>query len=375
MDIIQYIETELKKFSEKEFNAVDSLILSKLSYIRFEKIVPSLIDKARPFIDRTLPVRLAELLKAEMFDSMFMNIRSRELHLKFLYALASSPRFRDIRLNFYVNHFDTTTEKQFSAVTFLLNGSTAYIAFRGTDSTFIGWKEDFNMAYISPVPSQEEAVKYLNTVAKRIPRSMKIRIGGHSKGGNLAVYAAIKCAPIVQNRIVSVYNHDGPGFKESMFETSEFLNIKDRIHTSLPESSLVGMLLQHHEDYTVVKSNQRGIKQHDPFSWIIEDNHFSSGCEIKGGAKLRSKTLNEWLNTLSDEKRKLFTNSLFQVLEATEAETLNELSDEWQKSATAMLYALKNIDPETRKFVFQTISELAKMSVKNLIKSKKDTDR
>lgn len=361
--IIEYIGTHFGRFSENAFNAVDSLILSKLSYIRFESIVPLLPDKKKP-------VRLTELLKAELYDSMFANLWGRDIHLKFLYALAASPRFRDIRLDAYVNNSDSLTEKQFSAVTFLLDASTAYVAFRGTDATFIGWKEDFNMAYLSPVPSQEEAVKYINTVAKRTLKSMNIITGGHSKGGNLAVYAAIKCHPSVQKRIVRVYNHDGPGFKESLFETPEFLRIKFKIQTTLPESSLVGMLLQHHESYSVIKSSQRGIKQHDPFSWIIINNDFQYTYQVKESAKLRNRTLNEWLNTLSDEKRRLFIDALFEVLEATETDTLLALSEEWHKSAIAMLYALKNIDPETRKFVFQTISALAKMSFRNLLKNK-----
>lgn len=365
MDIIRYIETEFSTFAEKNFNAVDSLIFSKLSYVRFEGIVPLLTQKKKS-------VCLTELLKAEAFESMFLNLSDRETHLRFLFALAASPRFRRTQMNFYVNHFDPLIEKQFSAVTYLLDDGMAYMAFRGTDSTFIGWKEDFNMAYLSPVPSQQDAVRYLSTVTKLIGRSMPICIGGHSKGGNLAVYAAIKCSLPVQKRIIGVYNHDGPGFKDSLFESPEYTRIKSRLHTTLPEASLVGLLLQQHEGYTVVKSSKRGIKQHDPFSWIVENSDFAFAGELKERAKLRDKTIDKWLETLSDEKRKLFINTLFDVLDATEADTLHELSQEWHKSATAMLYAVKNIDPETRKFVFQTITAFAKMSLKNLLTKKED---
>ncbi len=367
MDIIRYLETQFAPFSETAFNDVDSLILSKLSYIRFEGIVPLLAERKKS-------VCITELLKAEAYHSMFLNLSDREIHLKFLYALAASPRFRRIQLNNYANHSDPVTEKQFSAVTFLLDDGTAYAAFRGTDATFIGWKEDFNMAYISPVPSQQDAARYVCAVAKRIGKSVPIRIGGHSKGGNLAVYAAIKCGLSVQKRIIGVYNHDGPGFKDSLFETPEFLRIRSRIHTTLPESSLVGLLLRQYDDYKVVKSTRRGIKQHDPFSWIIEGCDFVYSDELKNGAKMRNKTLDEWLETLTDEKRKLFINTLFDVLDATEADTLLELSQEWHKSATAILYAIKSIDPETRRFVFQTMTEYAKMSLKNRFKSKGEED-
>ncbi len=366
MDIIRYIETEFATFADKEFNAVDSLVLSKLSYIRFEGIVPLLAQKKKS-------VCLTELLRAEVFDSMFLNLCDRDTHLRFLFALASSPRFRRTQMNFYVNHSDPVTEKQFSAVTYHLEDGTAYIAFRGTDSTFIGWKEDFNMAYLSPVPSQKEAALYVCAVTKRIRRFSSIRIGGHSKGGNLAVYAAIKCGLPVQKRIIGVYNHDGPGFKDSLFESPEYARIKSRIHTTLPEASLVGLLLQQHEGYSVVKSSKRGIKQHDPFSWIVEDSDFVFAGELKDSARLRDKTIDEWLKTLTDEKRKLFINTLFDVLDATDSVTLHELSQEWHKNATAMLYAVKNIDPETRRFVFQTITAFARMSLKNLLTKKEDT--
>lgn len=363
MDIIRYIETEFASFTDIKFNAVDSLILSKLSYIRFEGTVPFISERKKS-------VSLAALLKAEAFDAMFLNLSERETHLRFLFALAASPRFRHTQLNFYVNHSDPVTEKQFSAVTYLLDDATAYIAFRGTDSTFIGWKEDFNMAYLCPVPSQQDAVKYIGAVVKRLGKSVPVRVGGHSKGGNLAVYAAVKCAAPFQKRIIGVYNHDGPGFKDSLFESPEFLRIQSRIHTTLPESSLVGLLLRQYDGYTVVKSSRRGIKQHDPFSWQVEGSDFVNAGELKDGAKLRNKTLDEWLETLTDDNRKLFINTLFDVFEATQADTLHELSQEWHKSVSAILYAIKSIDPQTRRFVFQTITDYAKMSLKNRFSSK-----
>jgi hypothetical protein len=359
-NIIEYVEKNMQGMAAKGFNAVDSLVLSKLAYVRFEHIVPSLAERASA-------VRIGELLRAEMFGSMFLNMSELENNKRFLFALAASPRFRNIHMNHYIDNSDTVMEKQFAAVTFFLEDKTAYIAFRGTDSTFVGWKEDFNMAYISPVPSQEESVKYVNAVARRNPFT-RVRIGGHSKGGNLAVYASIKCEPAVQKRIISVFNHDGPGFKDSILQSPAFFKIKDRIHTTLPESSLVGMLLQHHEDYLVIKSNRHGIMQHEPFSWIVENDDFCYVESIKNDAMIRSNTLNVWLNALTDEKRKLIVNVLFQVLETTDAETFQELSEDWYKSAVTILGAVKNIDPESKKFVLQTINALAKLSFKNLFK-------
>lgn len=362
-NIIEYIESNLSRMPDKEFNNVDSLVLSALSYIRFEGIARGLKERA-PFIS------MGDLLKAEMFDSMFRNTRDIENNKRFINALAASPRFRDIKINFYVNKVDTIMEKQFSAITFFTDDGTAYIAYRGTDATLVGWKEDFNMAFISPVPSQEEGVNYLNAAARRIPRYMKIRVGGHSKGGNIAVYSAINCNPSVQKRIVNVYNHDGPGFKDNLFENTGFLKIKDRIKTTLPESSLVGMLLQHHEDYSVVKSSRRGIMQHDPFSWIVENDDFSYIENISSGAMYRNRTLNQWLNSMNDEKRKLLVDALFQVIEKTENDDFKELFKDWHTGISAMLGAIRNIDSESKKFIYQTASELVRLSFSNLKRPK-----
>jgi hypothetical protein len=363
-NIVSYVETNLRGMAQMPFSAVDSLVLSKFSYTRFERMVPQLSQRAAP-------VRMADLLRAEMFDSMFQDAGQAEDERRFLFALAASPRFRDVRMNFYASRTDTLAEKQFAAVTYFLEDKTAYVAFRGTDSSFVGWKEDFNMAYMSAVPSQVESVAYLNAAARRIPRWTKIRIGGHSKGGNLAVYSAVNCKPSVQRRIAGVYNHDGPGFKENIFERPEYLKIKDRIRTTLPEASLVGLLLQHHEDFAVVRSTSRGIAQHDPFSWCVENGDFCYADGLKDSAVQRDGTLHEWLSTLTDEKRRKIVDTLFQVIGSTEAGTFGGLAEDWQKSAAAMLGAVLNIDPESKKFILQTMGELAKLSLKNLFKPKK----
>lgn len=356
-NLIDYAEKEMARMSVKGFNAVDSLVLSQFSYIHFEPVVPGLFEAAAP-------VRLVDVLKAEFFDQMLRDVRDAESNRKLLFALAASPRFRDIQLNYYIDKVEPVLEKQFSALTFLLEDQTAYIAYRGTDANFIGWKEDFNMAFTSPVPSQEEGVVYLKTIAGWIPGPL--RIGGHSKGGNIAVYSAMKCDAAVQDRIMGVYNHDGPGFKDSVFETPEFNKIKDRIHKTLPQSSLVGMLMQHQENYQVVESKRFGILQHDPFSWFVEEDDFRYAEKISLTALHRHKTIDQWLSGLSEEQRALFIDTLYQVIEATDSDTIYEFSEDWLKKALAMLNALKNIDPETMKFMGETINDLVRLSIKNI---------
>ena len=361
--IIEYIESRLEPFSTEPFNAVDSLILSEFSYIRLDNIAPALSWwKA--------PVKICDFAKAELFHSILKNARDWEQSRRFVYALAASPRFRNIRVHYYVNHTDPILEKQFSACTFFLEDKSAYIAYRGTDSTYVGWKEDFNMAYMSSVPAQVEGVKYLNTVARWIPKSIRLRVGGHSKGGNLAVYSAVKCDVAVQKRIVSVFNHDGPGFKDNIFSSDAFIRLKDRIFTTIPEDAVVGMLLQHHEDYQVIKSSAHGIMQHDPFTWIIEQNDFSYSKKLKYSASLRSRIISEWLDSLSDEKRKMFVDELFRILESTETESFHELSIDWPKKAQLVLTSVRTIDPEVKKFLLSTLNELGQLTVRNFFAEK-----
>ena len=355
-NIVNYVVEAIHTFENKDFNPVDSLILSQLAYLKFDSIVPSPLDNLTP-----VPIKE---ITAVGNDTLFQNVREGKCNRQLLFALINSPRFQNISLGYYANQFDGKTEKQFSAVTFLLNDGSAYIAFRGTDSTIIGWKEDFNMIFTSPIPSQEAGVAYLNVIAGKIPG--KLRIGGHSKGGNIAVYSAIYCNKSVQGRIEQVFSHDGPGFRDEVFNSQEYQVVKDRIHKTLPQSSMIGMLLQHQEQYSVVKSNRTWLMQHDPFSWQIDNGDFQYSTSVTKSASYMNKTLNQWVNSFDDQRRELFINTLFRVLQATGATTFYDLTGDWPKRAIAALNAMREIDDETRVFLFQTVRSLFVLAAKNI---------
>jgi hypothetical protein len=361
-NIIDYAIEENDTFKNRKFNAADSLVLSQLAYLRFDKFVPGLFDTATP-------VSIKEIASKENLDMLFRDTWNSKNNRRLFFALANSSRFRDLKMVFYVNKIDNKTEKQFSAITFLLDDCSAYIAYRGTDSTFIGWKEDFNMAFISPVPSQEEGVAYLNAVADRI--SCQLKIGGHSKGGNIAVYSSIKCRQPVQKRITHVFSHDGPGFRDEVFQCHEYLTIKDRINKTLPQSSIIGMLLQNQEHYSVVKSNRIWFMQHDSFSWLINGSDFQYVQSVKKSALFMNGTLNQWVNSFDDQKRELFVNTLFQIIQATNAKTFYDLTGDWPQKAVAVLGTMKEIDDETRRFMFQTIRSLFILAVKSIGETRK----
>lgn len=355
--IIEYAETEFRPFSEKPFGPVDSLILSQLAYIDFDGVVPACAEGAKT-------VRIADCLRAECFAAMLRETRYPKKNKALLLAAAASPRFRDIGMRCYVSEFDPVREKQFSAVSYILPDNTAYIAFRGTDDSLIGWKEDFNLAFVFPVASQVRALEYLLEAARRFPG--KLMVGGHSKGGNLAVYSALAASQSVQRRIIRVYDHDGPGFKEGTLDSDGYRRIEDRIEKTVPQSSLIGMLLEGHRKYTVVESGRIGVMQHDPFSWKISDEGFVTAEEVSDGARYMNRTIRDWIGTLSQEDREKFTDLLFGVLDAGDAKTFSEITQEWRRNFAAIFTAIRETDPEMRKFIAELVKDFGRLLVHNL---------
>ncbi len=356
-NIVEYAETEFSSFTEKPFSPVDSLILSQFSYINFDGVVPGLSEGSKS-------VRIRDCFLAEHFTSMLIETRDPRHNRSLLTALAANPRFRDIEMTCYVNEFDTVKEKQFSAITYILPDNSVYIAFRGTDDSLIGWKEDFNMAFVYPVPSQERALEYLLEISGLIPG--KLILGGHSKGGNLAVYSAFTCPSSVQRRIQLIYDHDGPGFKEGVLDCQGYRQIEARIQKTIPQSSLIGMLLEGHKKYTVVESSRVGVMQHDPFSWKIAGDDFSTVEEVSDGAKYMNRTIREWISALSPDDREKFTDLLFGVLDAGDAKTFSEITLEWKKNFSAMFSAIRGADPEMKKFIGELLKDFGHLLVQNL---------
>jgi len=267
-------------------------------------------------------------------------------------------------MNYYIDEIDVKEEKQFSAVTFILDEENAYIAYRGTDFNFVSWKEDFNMAFLSEIPSQAQAVKYLEKVARKLHGNLIV--GGHSKGGNLAVYAAMMCKPSVQKRILKVYSHDGPGFKENILNSKQFQKIKDRVSKTVPQSSIVGMLLENQEEYSIVKSNRLGIMQHDPFSWEIKEDNFHFLNYVSSTSQSMNRALHDWLSELSDYDRERFVDALYEIIKASNKTSISDFQKIKLKDISAMFRAPSNMDSSTREFLLQTLKSLIALSVSNI---------
>lgn len=250
-------------------------------------------------------------------------------------------------------------------MTALLDDNSAYISFRGTDNTIVGWKEDFKMTYLKNIPSQTDALRYLEAAADAFPDISELRVGGHSKGGNLAIYSSLKCRPDIQERIVSIYNNDGPGFSKGFAEYHSSDDIINRIHTYLPQTSIVGMLLNHPENYTVIESCQSGFLQHDVYSWQVLGPLFIHRAEISEESQLIDRTITEWLSGLSNDQRSIFTDTLFGVLEAANIDTFNSMTEDPKKVFT-VLKELRNVDEESRTHASDVLKSLFKIAGRNL---------
>lgn len=336
---------------------VDALIFSALSYVNFEGIVPGGMQNPIP-----LSVAAEALLSLTNAQD---RVRVKN-DLTLLRAVADAPRFQDIRLAFYRSKLIPEEETQFAALGFLLDDGTVFLAFRGTDYSLVGWKEDFNMSFQDSVPAQREAAAYVTELAESYP--VLLRLGGHSKGGNLAVYAAAKVSANIQKRILEVYNLDGPGFTEAMMNDAGYLAVVPKIQTYIPESSIIGMLLEQRDEYQVIKSRQVGFLQHEPYSWEIQAGNFEHTEEISRVNRFADKAITNWLRDMTPEERGAFIDATYQLLSASGASSVGELLH--PKNMLAFFKAL-NTNDESRKLLSGELVEFLKAAYAALPKNEK----
>ena len=356
MSLFEYIDWRGDLlFSEAGLNEVDSLILSQISYVDFEGIVAN-DPTAAPVTLRSAARQYLRLHKGEI--PYLGKIVPPEI-ISLLAKAAKSKRFSQMKMMAYTNQIDDTMQLQFSAITFLPDNNQAYIAYRGTDDTLVGWKENFNMSFIQPVPAQLEAVAYLERVAPHLPS--KFFIGGHSKGGNLAVYAAVKSSPAVKERLLTAFNNDGPGFDRAFIDGSDYQSIRGKIRTIIPHSSVVGMLLEHEETYEVIKSNASGLLQHNAFSWEVLGGSFIHLNTVTNESRLIDTSLKEWMNGMSAQERAQVVDSLYETLSSVGAKTLTELSVDKLK----LVKAWNTLDAKTRSVLLKCVALLIKPSAKS----------
>ena len=335
------------------FTSVDGLILASLAYNDLSPHAES--------DDGMLLRALAPLLplREQTGNQYFVQWRA------LLYAMPDTVRFGSIRLHDYVNVVDDERNIQFSAVTADLPDGRVCVCFRGTDSSLVGWREDFTMAFESPVPAQMEALTYLERTALR--QGGDLLVVGHSKGGNLASYAAVHAEPETQRRIRGVYSFDGPGLDDATLASEGYRRISGVVYSIIPQSSVVGLLLAHNPNYTVVRSTALSLWQHDAFTWQLAGPRFEELGDVDAGSQLMDETLHEWLRQAPPGQRKVFVDTLFTLLESTGAATLNDLSADRLHSALAILSASREVDAETGRMIARLISQFVTIGMGHLL--------
>lgn len=355
-NIIDYVEDYGRySFAEKPFNEVDSLVLCQLAYLRMDSAAcePQEDSCGKP---------LAQVLREGRLSEIFAHVFDAESTKMLCLGVISSKRYQNTLITYYTDKLDPQQELQFSAVTFLVDDLFTYVAFRGTDQSIVGWKEDFNMLFMDHVPSQLEAAAYLARVGELIDGPLIV--GGHSKGGNLALYASSQCAPSIKDRIERIYNHDGPGFRDDFAKTEEYASIAARVHKTLPRTAMIGLLFSQNEEYHVVESSAFGIYQHDPFNWLVQEDKFKYVYGIDAQAVLLSEVMFKWLEKVDEEKRKKLIEAIYKIVASTEANNLQDMKENWQKSAVALMKAARDLDAPTFKFVKDTLGMLIPLSYK-----------
>lgn len=290
-------------FTQDPPNSVDALIFSALSYLSFSGSVEAFPE---------VPISLKDASE-EFFKQNDAESRCRaKADLSLLMAAAETNRFGNTMLVHYRDMLIPEEETQFAAITFLLDDGSAFLAFRGTDYSLVGWKEDFNMSFQETIPSQRLALQYTQDIAGQY--LLPLRLGGHSKGGNLAVFAAVKSAPDIQRRILGVYNNDGPGFTEYLMNDPAYKEMVPRIRTIIPQSSVIGMLLEHEEPYIIIKSKQLGLLQHELYSWEVIGKDFVPMEEITADSHFLNQTIKNWLAGMTIAERNEIVDTVFDLL-------------------------------------------------------------
>ena len=355
-DIFNYLEWRGDLTLEQDgFNDVDAVILSRLSYLPFDNIVKESLDESI-----TLKQAAELYLSGEEGGGKVLWKSDLELFK----ATAKSNRFSQMKLCGYSNIIVDRLEMQFSAVIIDMGNSVRFVSFRGTDNTLTGWLEDCNMYCMSPLPSQIKAADYLQKAAAHFDG--KFMLGGHSKGGNLAIFAGGFCGKAVQERIISIYNLDGPGFEEKVLQTDGMRAVSDKIKTFVPQSSIFGMMFEHCEDFTIIKSRQKGFYQHDIYSWEVDNtNKLVTLCELTSTSAFFEHTMSEFVAQLSVEDRRELIEGVFSMLKSTEDKTFSEIVAHFTKNAPTMLNSVKSMNSKTKLLIISSLMRFIKCALNN----------
>lgn len=337
-------------FDQDGLNEVDNLIFSMVAYLNFD-----MIRGAQTIEEASKAYKDSKKRGTSKESRDFIKKIERLLD-----KLAKTQRYRGVTISNYMYKYDHDNESQFCAMTFSF-GDWLYVAYRGTDESLVGFKEDFNMCFSAPVMAQKDAVAYLRQVLNKY-RDQEVYTGGHSKGGNLAVYSHVGIDGEYRKRIVKIFNNDGPGFTEEILKTPAYRETAKKVIKLLPHGSVVGILMDDEEEYSIVKAKgDNGIVQHDGFNWDIKGTKFVKKDKFTDQSIRINQTLKLWLASLDREERNKFIDEFYGlIVKSTDASILGDISGKEIQSALAIVKNINSMDEESKKILVSAIKKLLK---------------
>ncbi len=360
INITNYVRKENSKLNLGNFRDTDALVFAQLSYLDYA-----------PFKNGTRFEFMSNKAKEAAAKS-----HSKDRNEELLLCVSKSLRYQHIKAAKYVDETNLLFEMQFSATTFIVNSHLIVVAFRGTDDTINGWKEDFNMVFLDEIPAQNKAVTYLKKIASKY-RYAKIIVLGHSKGGNLAFYSTMKQTAKVRKRIVSIYNLDGPDFRENVTSSEEYSYLLSKSIKIVPEESIIGMILQTNSYFYIVKAEGTLFAQHNLFNWNIdsETSDLVHSNSLSKSSRQIKNSIYTWINSFSVDDRRIIVDSFFDMLLVSNCTTLSEFTENFKENIKLIYGEYRDSDSEKKKILRKTLLDLAKYLMANYFTREKNLDK
>ena len=348
-NLITYVQQYgAQTFEDKSLTDIDVLVLTEIAYLPFDEIVPASFEVKAAISLNQLGKEFETIKEKEHENNPFMITKER---IQLLDVVSKSQRYKDIKVFGFMNDIDDERTKQFAAVCYQWEEENRWIIFRGTDESLTGWKEDFMMTYSDLIPAQTDAIEYLKKQAETF--SGILNVSGHSKGGNLSLYASTMQEETVQDRIKQIYCWDAPGVHRSILNTEGYQRVVSKAKRYIPQDSIVGLMLESQVPYHIIESQGSGISQHSALMWNIEDDHFVELTELTRNSQLTDQTFKQWTEVVSDEDLKLFFDTFFELIFEMGVETVNDVYYNFRMYMQKFFEKTYQMDPEKREVLLR----------------------
>ena len=354
--LIQYLqEYGNDSFDSRQISDVDILLLTELAYLAFDDIVPYAFSNKKTLCD--VAEAFLQVSEQQHHDNAFLVSKDR---IELLKATGETQRFRPVLMSGFINEINLNKEKQFAAIAYEFPDGNHLVVYRGTDDTIIGWKEDFNLSYAKEVPAQQQAALHLTQFA--LKNTGNFYVSGHSKGGNLAIYASVM-ADYEHERLLGTYSFDGPGFQQEFLDTPQFQQVINMIHYYIPEEAIIGELLYRSVDAIILKSRQFNLLQHNSLNWEVQEGAFVTSERTTNLSVIIAETFKQWLSTRQEEDLKKFFDTLFSLFDVAGISSLNELASDFWGYFKKLRTASADLDTELHQFIDQNLNDMVQIGM------------